>query len=248
MSFKLEEVDPVKDFTELIECEWISYENPNQTFFRLFCPIIGDGPNAREESLKESTARQLEWHQSDPTSYWQKIVDPKSGKIAAAALWKICPTNPFAHEEDHSEAYWFPEGGQRDFVTQALQRFDAPRARMGQRPQSPAHNRLDLNIIYTHPDFRRMGLGDMIMNWGINKAKDMGVEMWLDATVYGVPLYKKHGFVVVNENSLSPEATGEVSEEWKKIDKELSPMTMWQMWRPAGGPFQEGVTTKPWEA
>lgn len=92
-----------------------------------------------------------------------------------------------------------------------------------------------------------MGLADMIMDWGINKAKDMGVEMWLDATVYGVPLYKKHGFVVVNENSLSPEGTGAVSEEWKKIDKELSPMTMWQMWRPAEGPFQEGVTNKPWE-
>ncbi|KAM3071211.1 hypothetical protein ACMFMF_007682 [Clarireedia jacksonii] len=232
MSFKLEEVNPATDFDELIECEWISYENPYQSFFRLFCPIIGDGPNAREESLKEATARQLEWHQSDPTSYWHKIVDPKSGRIAAAALWKIHPTNPFEHQEDHSEAYWFPEGGQRDFVTKALQRFDAPRAKMGQRPQ-----------VY----FRRMGLADMILDWGINKAKDMGVEMWLDATVYGVPLYKKHGFVVVNENSLSPEATGEVSEEWKKIDKELSPMIMWQMWRPAEGPFQEGVTKKPWE-
>ena len=135
MSFKLEEIDPVADFSELIECEWISYESPFQTFFRLFCPILGNGPKARSDSIKEATARQLEWHQSDPTSYWQKVTDENTGKIIAAALWKICPTNPFEHADSHSEAYWFPEGGQRDFVTKCLEQFDAPRATMAPRPQ-----------------------------------------------------------------------------------------------------------------
>lgn len=135
MTFKLEDINPATDFAELIECEWISYEKPLQPFFRLFCPIIGDGPNARQDSMKESTARQLEWHNSDPTSLWHKVVDVDTGKIIAAALWKICPSNPFEHPDDHSEAYWFPEGGQRDFVTKCLERFEAPRARMAQRPQ-----------------------------------------------------------------------------------------------------------------
>jgi len=89
----------------------------------------------------------------------------------------------------------------------------------------------DLNIIYTHPDYRRHGVADMIMEWGIHKAKEMDVEMWLDATVYGVPLYKKHGFSVVNENNLVPEPLGEPDEEWKKIEKALGPMTMWLMVR-----------------
>jgi len=241
MGFKLEEVDAtnIAEFTELIECEWISYENPYQTFFRLFCPVFGEGPDAHDNSVKEAVKHQLEWHQSDPTSYWQKVVDDR-GKIIAAALWKICPTNPFEHPDDHSEAYWFPEGGQRDFVTNCLERFDAPRQRMAPRPQ------LYLNIIYTHPDYRRQGAGDMIMDWGIKKAEEMGVEMWLDATIYGIPLYKKHGFVVVNENNLVPE-TDETDEEWMKIKEELAPMTLWQMWRPKDGKYEEGVTQKPWE-
>jgi len=239
MPFKLSEVTPT-DFPELISCEWISYETPSQTFFRLFCPIIGDSPTAREESLKESTTRQLEWHESDPTSYWHKVVDIDTGEIIAAALWKICPTNPFEHEDDHSEAYWFPEGGQRDFVTKCLELFDAPRKRMGSRPQ------VYLNIIYTHPDYRRQGAADMIMEWGIKKAAEMGVEMWLDATIYGIPLYEKHGFVVVNENNFVPVEEGRDG-EWDKIKRELVPMTMWQMWRPKEGRFEEGVTKKPWE-
>jgi hypothetical protein len=134
MSFTLQEVDPEKDFAELIECEWDSYENPDQTFFRLFCPVYGTGPSARPDSVKEATARQLDWHKSDPTSYWQKVVN-KEGKIVGGALWKICPTNPFEHPEDHSEVYWYPKGGQRDYVAHALELFEAPRMRMAQRPQ-----------------------------------------------------------------------------------------------------------------
>jgi hypothetical protein len=134
MNLKLEEVNIDVDFKELIACEWESYETPPQTFFRLFCPIRGTGPQAREESLTECTMRQLEWHRSDPTSYWQKVTDSATDKIIAGALWKIYPTNPFEQPE-HVDAHWFPKGGQRDFINHAIQRFEAPRSTMGQRPQ-----------------------------------------------------------------------------------------------------------------
>ena len=73
----------------------------------------------------------------------------------------------------------------------------------------------------------------------------MDVEMWLDATIYGIPLYEKHGFVIVNENSLDPK-TDEPNDEWMKLEKELVPMTMWQMWRPASGPYEHEKSSFPW--
>ena len=103
---------------------------------------------------------------------------------------------------------------------------------------------LDLNIIFTHPHYRRKGAGDLIMQWGLKKADEMGVEMWLDATVYGIPLYKKYGFRIVHENTLHPK-TDKPNDEWKKIEGELKTMTMWQMWRPIGGKFEEGKTIQP---
>lgn len=102
MSFKLEEAN-TGDFKELIACEWESYENPFQTFFRLFCPIRGSSSQAHDESLAECTQRQLQWHVSDPSSYWQKVTETTTGKIIGGALWKIHPTNPFEHPE-HEEA------------------------------------------------------------------------------------------------------------------------------------------------
>ena len=85
------------------------------------------------------------------------------------------------------------------------------------------------------------------MDWGTQKADEMGVEMWLDATEFGVPVYKKHGFVVVHETHVSPQARENPGEAWKKIDAELQPIVVWQMWRPIGGDYKEGETVKPWE-
>lgn len=84
------------------------------------------------------------------------------------------------------------------------------------------------------------------MKWGTKKADEMGVEMWLDATIYGVPVYKKYGFVVVHENSLNP-TTENPSDEWKELNERLGSMILWQMWRPIGGGYVEGKTVRPWE-
>lgn len=132
MPFKLDDVD-IDDFDELIACLWESYENPYQPFFRLFCPIVGTGPTARAEALEASTSRQLAWHRSDPSSHWQKVTDTDTGKIIAGALWKTYKTNPFEKPEDN-DPDWYPEGSRRDFVKQAIQQLDSPRAQLAQRP------------------------------------------------------------------------------------------------------------------
>ena len=94
-----------------------------------------------------------------------------------------------------------------------------------------------LNILFTHPDYRRQGIANLMMEWGKKKANETGVEMWLDATIYGIPLYKKHGFVVVNENNMDPKSKN-TSPDWQKIESKLVPMVMWQMWRPVGHDYE----------
>ncbi|KFA69703.1 hypothetical protein S40285_08107 [Stachybotrys chlorohalonatus IBT 40285] len=240
MDFRLVEVEDSLDFFDVIECQWQSYENPLQNFFRMFCPVRGEGDAARVASLRESASRQWEWHTSDPASHWFKVVDPL-GKIAGACLWKIYTSNPFGKAGDHSEAYWYPEGEAREYVTKSLEQFDAPRRRLATRPQ------VYLNIIYTHPDFRRQGVANVMLAWGKQKADEMGVEMWLDATKYGVPVYQKHGFIVVEENPVRPKKE-DPGETWIKTEQALQPMVFWSMWRPVRGMYEEGKTVKPWEA
>lgn len=100
-------------------------------------------------------------------------------------------------------------------------------------------------IISVHPSYRRRGIAQQFLDWGMRKSDEMGIEFFLDATPVGKPLYDKNGFVCVKENVIIPQ-TDAPDEAWKKTEAKVGPVTFWPMWRPAGG-YVEGKTIKPWE-
>lgn len=230
MTLDLLEIDPETDFPALVRCLFESYEDPAQPFFHVFFPIHGDGgSDAREAAIAEAADRLKLWHTHDPSSYWQKVVDSETGRVAGAALWKIHRENPFANP-GAPEVSWFPEGGAREFVEASLQIHSAPRARVAQRPH------LYLFIIYTHPDYRRKGVGQQFMDWGIKKADEMEVDFYLDSTPYGKPLYEVNGFEYIEENVNHPKRENP-DEAWKEVEKKVAPFTFWLMCRP----FRKGA-------
>ncbi|OTA99838.1 hypothetical protein M426DRAFT_16069 [Hypoxylon sp. CI-4A] len=230
MGFELLEIDAATDFPAIARSMFKSYEKPHQKFFHAFFPIHGDTDEAREEAIAECATRLESWHTGNPTSYWQKVVDTDTGRIAGGALWNIHEENPFAHE-NHSEVSWFPDNGSRRFAEQFLGIHSAPRVRVGQRPQ------VYLFIIFTHPDYRRKG---------VVKADEIGVEFFLDATVVGKPLYDANGFVEVQKNVIIPR-TDNPDDAWKETEEKTGHSTWFLMWRPQGGNYEEGKTVKPWE-
>ncbi|KAF4636753.1 hypothetical protein G7Y89_g1346 [Cudoniella acicularis] len=148
-----------------------------------------DEPRAnREDAIDEAATWLKLWHTQNPSSYWQKVVDTETGKIAGGALWNINKENPIA-TQNTSEVIWFPSDSSRTFIEQALQAHSAPRARAGQR----AH------LFFTHPDYRRKGVGQQFMDWGMKKADELGYEFFFESTPYGRLLYEANGFVYIEE-------------------------------------------------
>ncbi|KAI1305092.1 acyl-CoA N-acyltransferase [Xylaria venustula] len=227
MALVLQEIDPEKDFPALARCLFESYEDPPQNFFHVFFPIHGNGHEAREAAIEEAADRLKLWHTHDPSSYWQKVVDEATGKIAGGALWNIHQQNPFANPSA-SAPTWFPDDGSRRFVEKALENHVWPRSKVAQKPH------LYLFIIFTHPDYRRKGIGQQFMDWGLKKADDTGVDFYLDSTPYGRPLYEANGFEYIEENVNIP-TTENPDEKWKEIENKVGPFTFWLMWRPHGG-------------
>jgi GNAT superfamily N-acetyltransferase len=85
-----------------------------------------------------------------------------------------------------------------------------------------------LNIVFTHPSYRRKGIGAMLLEWGVDVAKEMKVDFWLDATPIGKPLYEKYGFQLVERNLLVPKTT-HPDEKWKTIEQEMGEIVFWTM-------------------
>ncbi|KAI4266606.1 MAG: hypothetical protein L6R38_008649 [Xanthoria sp. 2 TBL-2021] len=238
MGLLLQPVTSDDDFKELIECEWTSYETPYNGFKEIYCPTLGTGPNAREESMKECRERQLADHKGDATSHWFKVVDSDSGQIVGGAQWNIFHENPYVNGVGHIEATWWPEGEGRKFASMGMDQWFGPRGKRMNKPH------VLLAICFVYPAHRRRGAGSLLLNWGIQKADELDLETFIEAARPGIPLYSSHGFREVEEYWIDPKVE-EPSEEWKQLKEKIPPIPWTFMWRPKQGRYEEGKTALP---
>jgi hypothetical protein len=132
MSFQISEITSDADFGELVEVEFVSFENPPNAFRNLFYPILGTGPDARQIAINEAAARILHSHESTPGSHWVKAVDTQSGRLIGAALWIFFESDPYT-ERPLPEATWWPEGQGREFTTRWWRELMKPRIKFMSR-------------------------------------------------------------------------------------------------------------------
>lgn len=82
----------------------------------------------------------------------------------------------------------------------------------------------------------------MLVNWGVQKADELGLETFIEAAEPGVPLYLRHGFQVVDYHWIDPKVE-EPSEEWKRLKEKIPPIRWAFMRRPRGGILEERKST-----
>lgn len=62
---------------------------------------------------------------------------------------------------------------------------------MGSKPY------LMLNTLATHPDHHKRGAATMLLKWGLERADELGLDMYLDTSRVARPIYEKYGFELV---------------------------------------------------
>ena len=83
------------------------------------------------------------------------------------------------------------------------------------------------------------------MSWGVDKARKLGIESFIEASASGRFLYEHFGYRVLFKVSFDASKT-DPSDEWRKLEHELGPVVFYAMWRPATGVFEAGKTILPW--
>ncbi|KAK0656915.1 hypothetical protein B0T16DRAFT_48970 [Cercophora newfieldiana] len=53
---------------------------------------------------------------------------------------------------------------------------------------------LYLGTLVSSPHRQRLGAGAALLRWGADLADSLGLDIWLEASPQGYPLYKKHGY------------------------------------------------------
>ena len=148
-----------------------------------------------EESLS-GFAEALREGLEKPENHVFKCIDTElDGKLIAVAKWSVYEKPRSAEEvesnfvlrktspEDNAEARLeFMQG-----IWQSRREF------MGEK----AHVMLD--TLLCHPDHHRRGAGKLLMQWGLDKADELGLPSYLEGSIAGVRLYESVGYVPQRE-------------------------------------------------
>lgn len=104
----------------------------------------------------------------------------------------------------------------------------------------------DLEACFTIPKYRRQGIGRLLMDRFIQKADEMKMETFIDASPLGAILYEKYGFVSPGVIHIKAPQNENPSARWKELEELLLPLESSPQWRPVGGKCDKD-TKKPWE-
>jgi GNAT superfamily N-acetyltransferase len=119
---------------------------------------------------------------------------PADSQIVATAKWLIYPQERSEEdlkkdEEEGSRDDLFSEGAKKEIMIPFFEELARERReRFGGRPY------VLLSILVVSPQHQRRGLGARLLQVGLEKADEMGVEAYLESSPKGKGLYAKYGF------------------------------------------------------
>ena len=257
----LKEVSTRAEMDAAVDVLWTSHHNPYRPSFQAFYPVFGATAADREAGILASKERIWKAHESNPASHWFYVEETKTGKVVGSTEWQLHERSPYVDGSPKLTAYWWPEGEGREFCTEMVRQAYAPRHRWLRRPHVGQENpfryhrpgakywvvlSLVLNLMSVHPSHRRQGVGKLLMKWGLDRADEMGFEGWVEASESGKLLFETLGFRILIKISVNT-SKADPSDEWRKLEHELTPLNIWIMWRPVNGLWEDGEMVLPWD-
>lgn len=155
------------------------------------------------DEFNKRVTEMLEGQVGTPTWKHIKAVDRETGQIAAWASWNT-PTDEEIKQRDREQSekdaaasnkhtlqgsdFDFPPG-LPVFVQQDTDKW------LNHWTRSRRH--ITCKALFTDPIFQRRGMGNALVQYGNKSADEVGLPVFLQASPYGYPIYRKHGFETV---------------------------------------------------
>jgi len=171
------------------------------------------------KELSTSLAKRREAVATNPHTHFLKVVDSSlGGQIIGIAQWDIYP-NRLSDRE--FEQMCTMEEAPDETPKEAWDEFFGYLGRSRRRWLADRAPRACLFLLVVLPEYHRKGAGTMLLRWGLERADELGLEAYLEASMMGRPLYEKFGFQVVDTMRYDMEKYGK--EGWDETVVMLRP-------------------------
>lgn len=140
-----------------------------------------------------------EWHIShDPTATVVKITDDATGEIVAACMWHLYTSSTSTAPLEPTFELGLRDDDERQAFKHLVEYKSDLRAIREQYMQG--HREFALVVwLMVESTYRRKGLATMLLNWGTDRADELGIPCILEASETGEKVYRQHGFVASDE-------------------------------------------------
>ncbi|KAH8677927.1 acyl-CoA N-acyltransferase [Xylariales sp. PMI_506] len=142
------------------------------------------------------------WLHHDRNGYTIKCVDSDTGKVVGMATWEV---------------FWRPgkvEGWHKPKGAEWLKGDHKKKAEIVLMPLWEKRDQFfgGRKHVYcvtmaTHPDYRRKGIGRMLVQWGIDIAEQLGLPIYVESTTTAVPLFESTGFKILEGEAVVHKAS-----------------------------------------
>lgn len=135
-------------------------------------------------------------------------------------LWEVLYRNSVAYKnkiEDWLYPAWW-------IIPERYKQFKKAQMDCFEKFTGDVDNIWYLKVLCVHPNYQRKGIGTVLVNWGLDRARARGQKVYLEASEFGKGLYRRLGF----------EEVGTLEIE----DGEFRLETPCMLWDPATAPKQ----------
>ncbi|KAF2659046.1 hypothetical protein K491DRAFT_713056 [Lophiostoma macrostomum CBS 122681] len=174
------------DIPRSLEIERFAYNKGASATTDPFLLAFFPGP-IPADSVEQRVNRFISERKNDPTVRYVKAVDEKTGEMISFAKFYIFDTPERAAAAERT----VPSG--EGINKEACDLFFGEMGRkkkkiMGSRPHIFVHG------CHTDPKQQRRGAAGLLMKWGMQKADELGIPMYLESNYDAHGFYKKLGF------------------------------------------------------
>jgi len=152
---------------------------------------------AKPADFEREITKMLEGQVGEPTWQHIKVVDKKTGVLAAWASWNTPTGSQIRERDEKAEAkVRDPEKGDFDFPP-GLPTYVQEDTDRWLEKWTRGQRHILCKALFTEPSFQRQGMGNALIEYGNRLADEVKLPIFLQASPYGYPIYAKHGFETV---------------------------------------------------